>query len=105
MKKIKKDTNHRNIVPAGGFVKNIGRRGILIAAGAILLAAGLIVCLSLKKESNPVPPEPPAVPASETPSATPETPAPLPVPSELPSVPCGAVAAGDGLSFLSLIHI
>lgn len=39
MKKIKKDTNHRNIVPAGGFVKNIGRRGILIAAGAILLAA------------------------------------------------------------------
>lgn len=36
---------------------------------------------------------------SETPSATPETPAPLPVPSELPSVPCGAVAAGDGLSF------
>lgn len=52
-----------------------------------------------KKESNPVPPEPPAVPASETPSATPETPAPLPVPSELPSVPCGAVAAGDGLSF------
>ena len=99
MKKIKKDTNHRNIVPAGGFVKKIGRRGILIAAGAILLAAGLIVCLSLKKESNPVPPEPPAVPASETPSATPETPAPLPVPSELPSVPCGAVAAGDGLSF------
>lgn len=99
MKKIKKDTNHRNIVPAGGFVKNIGRRGIMIAAGAIFLAAGLIVCLSLKKESNPVPPEPPAVPASETPSATPETPAPLPVPSELPSVPCGAVAAGDGLSF------
>lgn len=46
MKKIKKDTNHRNIVPAGGFVKKIGRRGILIAAGAILLAAGLIVCLS-----------------------------------------------------------
>lgn len=39
------------------------------------------------------------MPASETPSATPETPAPLPVPSELPSVPCGAVAAGDGLSF------
>ena len=67
MEKIKKDTNHRNIVPAGGFVKNIGRRGILIAAGAILLAAGLIVCLSLKKESNLVPPEPPAVPASETP--------------------------------------
>ena len=53
MKKIKKDMNHRNIVPAGGFVKNIGRRGIMIAAGAILLAAGLIVCLSLKKESNP----------------------------------------------------
>ena len=48
MKKIKKDMNHRNIVPAGGFVKNIGRRGIMIAAGAILLAAGLIVCLSLK---------------------------------------------------------
>ena len=42
MKKIKKDTNHRNIVPAGGFVKKIGRRGILIAAGAILLAAGLL---------------------------------------------------------------
>ena len=27
MKKIKKDTNHRNIIPAGGFVKNIGREG------------------------------------------------------------------------------
>ena len=65
MEKIKNYTTHRNIVPAGGFVKNIGRRGILIAAGAILLAAGLIVCLSLKKESNLVPPEPPAVPASE----------------------------------------
>ena len=59
MKKIKKDTNHRNITPAGGFVKKIGRRGILIAAGAILLAAGLIVCLSLKKESNPRPPPAP----------------------------------------------
>ena len=78
MKKIKKDTNHRNIVPAGWFVKNLGRRGILIAAGAILLAAALIVCLSSGKKSNPVPPEPPAVPASETPSALPETPAPLP---------------------------
>ena len=67
MKKIKKDTNHRNITPAGGFVKKIGRRGILIAAGAILLAAALIVCLSLKKESNPVPPRPQAEPGNETP--------------------------------------
>ena len=67
MKKIKKDTNHRNIVPAGGFVKNLGRRGILIAAGAILLAAALIVCLSLKKESNPRPPPAPGVAPPATP--------------------------------------
>ena len=53
MKKIKKDTNHRNIVPAGGFVKKIGRRGILIAAGAILLGAYRLPVFKKRVEPRP----------------------------------------------------